>query len=176
MKGYVLTTDGEKEIELIEVDATDVNSIDFDQFEGEFNFGSIQKAATANKKEIFTIISFGGWPEFAMKTVKRCWKEKNGLFKITLCKKFDIPHRRSCQKIIFAELSYPADLSSSSVDSIRKCAKIATASAVAAFPSGLQGMGTAFEIAFKGCLVIELADKVSFTVKSDTECGDWKPY
>ena len=174
MKALFATDTGESEIELMEVEESATDFLDLDLADSDVNFEAAEISVAPKSKKRYRIISLN-IPEFSMRTVKRCWKE-GGLVRFTVCGKFDIPHRRNCKKEYFAEVTYPSNLGDDAIKNMDRCAKVAVVAAAAAFKGGTAGMAAAFSVSFKGCLLAAVSSKVSFSIKSEKDCGDWKPY
>ncbi len=179
MKIELLTEEGyqEYDLETIEtIEITEENEIDIEIDLPEPEQTDLKIAAGQWNK--IKIVSFGNWPETAMKLAKRCWKERNRLFSITVCGKTKIPHRRNCQKTFYLKYRITSPDQKIKKD-IEDCIKKATVAAAGAFLLG--GVG-AVKVTFKSTLDLCINEKLGdpknfFDYKFDTEtiCGKWSP-
>lgn len=138
--------------------------------EPRFRVSLVARAGQETRR--FRLAEVGGWPETKVVMEQACVDLPFGG---RICT--DVPrlYTRTCTKLIYVDVTYPAGAVADIEDCVRGAA---VAAAIAAIVSSGGAGAAAFEAALKGCLAAKgaaWADQVSATAGIDSECGEWHP-
>lgn len=132
--------------------------------------------STIGEKKIrFDIASTRNWPEFKTEMVRECRRTPLG----RICANVPRLFTRTCDKKVFAEISFPQSIEDAVTDAVTKCGlAAAVASAAVAISGGAVAASPVFTASFKACIDLsayEYASRIRIRVKDETSCSRWIP-
>jgi len=161
------------EAEFVDLDGLPEEGLSLDDFGEESDeFHHLMQLKAADRQCVRSnLLTVEGWPETKTKMKTRCV----GAPPLRVCADVPVLYRRMCKKQLYAEVCFPNDLKKD----VEDCFKVATAAAIAAFPSGGPGGAkAAFTSGMKGCLAAKLGSRVhevGFSTGVKTTHGKWVP-